>query len=817
MKVTFVIFGFITAIAAFDIYNTRVYAQVIPDSTLKTTVQGTGNYTITDGSRVGNNLFHSFKEFSIPNHGSVFFDHANDIQNIFSRVTGGSISRIDGLIQSNSKANVFLLNPNGIIFGENARLSIGGSFVGTTANSIRFADGTEFSAINASNPPLLTVSVPIGLQMGQNSGAITVYGLGHPMQDELFFPQDRSNNPNGLEIKAGNTLALIGNQVNFAGGTVAVTGGGHLEIGSVRQGQVELHPTVTGWKGNYSQVEQFNDIHLAQQSLLDASGSNGSIQLQGQNINLTEGSYVLIQNLNTRSQGINIYATDSLYLAGYTSEQKSGSVIKIENLGTDSPGDIFVSAANLSLQDGGKIWTKTFTTAASGNITIKVQDSIDINGFTPINPNLLTLIGTTTLNSGNAGDVTVSSGNIKIVDGGNITSGVLSSGQSGSLLINADNLIEVVGLNPLTLSPSTIGLVTFSTGNTTSVVVNTSKLILREGGALGANTLNQGSSGSVIVNASDFIEVSGQAPGSITSSRIASTSAFVDPVLQALYGVSSIPNGDAGYLTINTPLLLVTDSALVSVKNDGPGKAGDLQVNAKAIFLNNQGNITASTASGNGGNINLNLQDYLLMRQGSWVSATSVGTGNGGNLSIHSPVIVGLENSNIIANAVQGRGGNIDITTQAIFGIKYRPQLTNESDITASSQFGINGTVDINNFGVDPNSGLVQLPVNITELSQQIATGCADTTGSSFIATGRGGVPQNPLQQVRSDRTWSDIRDLAAYRKTESVKAQIPSPPKVPLQATSWYRNSQGKIELVAVKSSMSGQPSFTCGFIPKS
>ncbi|WP_427159611.1 hypothetical protein ACQFX9_26950 [Aliinostoc sp. HNIBRCY26] len=107
--------------------------------------------------------------------------------------------------------------------------------------------------------------------------------------------------------------------------------------------------------------------------------------------------------------------------------------------------------------------------------------------------------------------------------------------------------------------------------------------------------------------------------------------------------------------------------------------------------------------------------------------------------------------------------------------------------------------------------------MNITEISQQIATGCADTSGSSFIATGRGGVPQNPLQQVRSDRTWSDIRNLAAYRKTEAVKAQIPSSPKVPLQATSWYRNSQGKIELVAVKSSMSWQPSFTCGFIPKS
>ncbi len=88
-----------------------------------------------------------------------------------------------------------------------------------------------------------------------------------------------------------------------------------------------------------------------------------------------------------------------------------------------------------------------------------------------------------------------------------------------------------------------------------------------------------------------------------------------------------------------------------------------------------------------------------------------------------------------------------------------------------SSQFNVNGTVDINNFGVDPNSGLVELPANLTDSSQKIARGCADTSGSSFVATGRGGVPQNPNQQIWSDvydglrlRTWSDVRDISAFR-----------------------------------------------------
>jgi filamentous hemagglutinin family protein len=781
-------------------------AQITPDGTVGTVVTGGPAFTINGGSRPSNgpNLFHSFSQFSVPTGGSAIFNNAADVTNIISRVTGGSISSIDGLIQANGSANLFLINPAGIIFGPNASLNIGGSFIGSTAQSLKFSDGTEFSATNPAASPLLTINVPIGLQIGSNSGDITVQGAGNQLVDLTGFGQASTiNSPPGLQAGVQQTLALIGGSVNFSGGVASINDSGHLELGSVRSGTVGLTATPTGWVGDYRAVTQFKDIRLAQDSMLNASGSQGSIQVQGQNISLTEGSAILLQNLGTQSSGgITIHANGSLILTGNTINGELGSLIQSNNLGNSQIGDIAISAANLSLQEGGRVVSRTRSQTSGANIITDVSGTVEINGFNANNPAVYSGIVTFSVSKGSAGNITVSTENLRILDSGTVISVAVRSGETGTIQVNAAEKVEILGYNPLAFGESTLSTFTQGAGNANRVLINTGQLVLQGGASLGSSTQASGSAGSVEVNASNFIEIQGRVTeGSERGlpARIFSNAEISDPSVQSAFQLPQIPTGNSGSLAIHTPSLRLVDGGAVSVKNDGRGIAGDVQIHADTLLLDYQGSITAVAESGEGGNIVVQA-DALILRHNSLISATAGGTGNGGNITLRVPVIAGFENSDIVANAFQGNGGKITITTKGIFGLKFRPQLTPENDITASSQFGLNGTVAINNVTVDPAAGLVQLPVVLADASRKMGSVCDSTQGSSFVYTGRGGLPENPLGRLESLHPWEDLRDLSAFQN----QASVPPPSRQKLQPTmiveanAIRRNLDGTVELVA-------------------
>jgi filamentous hemagglutinin family protein len=145
------------------------------------------------------------------------------IQNILTRVTGGQVSNILGTLGVEGSANLFLLNPNGIVFGPNARLDVRGSFLGTTANSFVFPQGIEFSATNPQAPPLLTINVPIGLQFGSQPGRITSFAVSRNEQGSAV---------NGLSVGFGSSLSLIGGEIALDGSFLFVPNG-RVQLGAV--------------------------------------------------------------------------------------------------------------------------------------------------------------------------------------------------------------------------------------------------------------------------------------------------------------------------------------------------------------------------------------------------------------------------------------------------------------------------------------------------------------------------------------------------------------------------------------------------------
>jgi len=221
-------------------------AQVTTDGTVNTQVTQNDNVAeITGGETRGSNLFHSFQDFSVTTGNEAFFDNANDISNIFSRVTGGNISNIDGLIRANGSASLFLINPAGILFGENARLDIGGSFYGSSATSVLFENG-DFSATDLENPPLLTINAPIGLGFRDNPGNVAVQGA-------------------NLTVLPGQNLSLVGGDIDIDNASLNALGG-NINLGSLETtGVITLDEQL-----NFD----FSNLSLADISLTNARRSS---------------------------------------------------------------------------------------------------------------------------------------------------------------------------------------------------------------------------------------------------------------------------------------------------------------------------------------------------------------------------------------------------------------------------------------------------------------------------------------------------------------------------------------------------------------
>ena len=673
----------------------EVRAQVTADDTIGTAVKTEdGVAEITGGKALGQNLFHSFSEFSVGAGKTAFFNNSTDINNIIGRVTGNSISEINGLIRANGESNLVLINPNGINFGANARLNIGGSFLGSTAESVLFEDGSAFSARSGEVTPLLTVSAPVGLQLGTNSAAIEVEGLGHnlSLDTPIFSPFNRGN-ISGLKIQTGKTLGLVGGDIFFRGGVIA-SENGRIELGSVGSGIVDLNFGSENLSLSYGDVATFKNISFTQQSLVDASGSNsGAIKIQAKAISLEDGSAVLLQNLGNEISGdLEIRGTESISLTGISADGVTASGLYTEALGTGNGGKIELATPQLEVSNGASIITFSSGDAPSGDIQID-GEKIEIIGFSEIVPNKFSIISAQAYGAGDAGDIEVTTQNLTILNGGNIASvtGGAGTGSGGDVRVSAAESIQLTGVNPIALAPSQITAGSGGEGQAGNVALQTRNLTLKDGGRVDASATASGDAGSLTIDATESIRVIGEVPGSLNPSLIIASANILDPQLRLLFGLPDLPSGNSGNITIDTPQLQVMNGGQITVRNDGTGDAGNIQIKSNSIDLSNDGGITAAVETGKGGTINLEVANSLNLTGGAQIASDNHGLGDGGEISVSANTLEISDRSFITTTTFSaGKGGNISLNILESIKISGLGLEKLQEDFLASS---LNGTL----------------------------------------------------------------------------------------------------------------------------
>lgn len=827
---------------SFSFTSAPAVADVIPDATLPQPSRVTrvrNQAVITDGTQRGSNLFHSFREFSIRSGESASFQAIDPaVRSIFVRVTGRNASRLNGLLEVQGPAHLFLLNPNGILFGPNASLRVAGSFVATTADQINFQDGSRFSALQPQAFPLLTVSVPVGLQFGPNPGPIVNRSSAAPMPD---LSVEGNTSPTGLVGSPGQTIALLGGNLFLGPSSNLASPGGRIELGSVAgAGEVALKPVAQGWDVTYGEAERFGEIRLTG-GQVDASGARGgTIQLQGGEIRLND-SYVFTSSAvpTAQPQGgdLVVRASDRIVV-------EQASFLSTSTLGAGDAGDLLLSTGELVIRTGGQVSSSTGGRderpdgGRGGDIRVNAVDSVTVEGLLLSSPldSPLSLLNTVSQGSGPAGNLSIVTGQLQVQAGGQISVNTFGTGNAGNLTVRAERIeLRETALRPngepLLISgvPASSGLFagTEARGNGGELIIDTQTLDLRTGAILQATTYGSGRAGNITIRAEDAIQVSGSSEQGSYPARIAATSGGISglstPELQRA------ATGEGGDLDIRTNRLVVADRGIVTVNSLNPRApgAGTIRIEAERVALNNRGQLNAQTESGDRARIEVTGVDLLTLRRNSSIVTTAGAIqsgGDAGRITIGADLIVNspAENSDIVANAVQGRGGDITIQTEGILGLAERPALTPESDITASSDFNVDGRIEISATPIDPTRAIVELPSTVVDASRLIAQGCRgngpdavnSSTGgrttntrtavSEFVITGRGGLPPNPddLRGSSGVRVpWVRLPDSAGTAsQSEFARPAIPEAgPSAPtVEAQGWMTTATGEVMLVA-------------------
>lgn len=629
------------------------------------------------GQQRGGNLFHSFGDFNIHQGESATFTGPDSVHNVIGRVTGGNPSSIDGQLRSEiPDANVYLLNPSGVMFGPNATLDVKGSFHVSTADYAKMADGKEFHADLGKNSTL-SIAPPEAFGFVRNNpAAISLQG-------------------STLRAPAGKSLSIVGGSITATGGMLSAPAGRVNLVSIAAKGTVRISE-----QGVEVDAAQLGTIRLSQQHRTSVTREGGgTISIRGGEL-LIDQSTLDAESLGDKSGG-----GISIRVSGDVTITNAGKV-QVGASSRGNAGTIEIEGKNLTVSGGSKISSVTHSVGDGGAIKIRVSDSVTVSDFAEV-------LSEASVN-GDAGVIILSASRV-VIDDGAIGGIVLGIGEGADVILIATESLRITGLqfgeagilsdavgngpagkifisSPLVeiQGSATIETRTIGDGNAGTIEIEAERVLLGGGGQIGSTSgiadveagefvVGKGKGGAVTVTATDRIELAGQSADGIRSGIFSQTA-------------STSEEGQGGIVSVNAPRIIMTDGARIGTDTGSDASGGNVRITAEELSVEKRATIGSESGidvgtrlfvgNGHGGDVQIEATKISL-KDGGTISARSRGTGNAGNLAVHATDTFHSHGGIVTTNARSAQGGQIAISAGRLV------QITGDSQVTTSVQSDI--------------------------------------------------------------------------------------------------------------------------------
>ncbi len=727
------------------------------------------------GALRGANLFHSFERFNLHHGESAAFSGPETVERIISRVTGGDASWIDGRLGVEIPgADLYFLNPAGVMFGPNAALDLTGSFHVSTADYLRFGEADRFYAAAGRSDVLATAPPAAFGFLDGDIGGISVEGRGEITQAEW------AENPTGLHVGEGQSVSLIGGDIQIRNGTYYVDAWGPFSTSELKApgGRVTLAAAasagevVPGSAGpGLTGVERMGDIALAggaNISLYSDAGSGalfirtgrlgldgGSGMTAGERIDIGAaemdilGGSFIVSTADAASPpgGLDIRVRDELFMSGLF------SAVTVSNWGANpaTPGAIDLHAGTLRMENGAVIDSVSDGESPGGDIRIRAGNGVSLSAAgTP--DESLTRIESLTLGEAPGGTVEVLAQDLRLEDGAQLRARSLGTGPGGDVLIRVENDLVVAGETDSGSFGTALSADAEGAAPGGDVRIHADRVQVIDGAKISASSLAGGDGGNLTIDASAEIAVLGRGshPALITVNAVqegggdAGNIALTAPVLRIADDGGIVANtfgiGVGGNIAIRCGDIRIENRGSLEAGSDGEGPAGDIHVSFSGTLTMEDAEITTRAQTSGGGNIHLAGGERVRLNGSRIASNVQTGNDDGGDIRIGDVRFVILHHSDIVTAADAGTGGAIFVRTDHYIA-------SADSRLDASSNRGNDGVIRIDAPELDLSRDLVAVPSTFPDAETWALTPCAARSGAdvgSLIFRGREAAPASP-------------------------------------------------------------------------